>query len=196
MNSFTKSRYLELVKKDKFLETKGISLRDENKSEYSELLDYDIALSTQVFYENGFQYVDLIHKYMDGEINCYAFQWDFFDLYYEHLEIFDNRKENFNPSSSITFSMDSKMENFCSLVDDDLLPLCEFLEDGVTEERFDQEIPKIYSDMQKDLPSTSAISNDFEVLKSTMLFLTGVTTIAYCFLKPEVYSFLTNIFSG
>lgn len=194
MNYLTKSRYFELVNKDKFLDTKGISLKHENKSEYLELLDYDIVLSKQVFYENGFQYVDLINKYIDGEINCYAFQWDFFDLYYDHLEIFDNLKGNLNQSLSITFSMDSKMENFCSLVED-LIPLCEFLDDGVTEERFDREIKKIYSDMQKYAPSTSAIYNDFEVLGSTMILFTVVTTIAYCFLKPEVYSLLTNIFS-
>lgn len=67
---------------------------------------------------------------------------------------------------------------------------------GVTNFESFQEIQKRYSDIQKDLPSTSAISNDFEVLRSTMIFLTVVTTIAYCFLKPEVYSFFINIFSG
>jgi hypothetical protein len=176
------------------LKTEGISLKRANKSEYLELLDYHIVLENQVFYENRFQYGDLIKKYIDGEINCYAFQWDFFDLYYEHLEISDNLRRNLNQSSSITFSIDSKMKNFCSLMED-LVPLCEFLDEGVTEERFDREIKKIYSDMQKYAPSTSAIYNDFEVLGFTMIFFTVVTTIAYCFLKPEVYSLLTNIFS-
>lgn len=194
MNYLTKSRYFELANKDKILNTKGISLKDENKSEYFELLDYDIVLEKQGFYENRFQYVDLIKKYIDGEINCYAFQWDFFDLYHDHLKILDNLKRNLNQSSSITFSIDSKMENFCSLVEH-LVPLCEFLDEGVTEERFDREIKKIYSDMQNYAPLTSAIYNDFEVLGSTMIFFTVVTTIAYCFLKPEVYSLLTNIFS-
>lgn len=194
MNYLTKSRYFELVNKDKFLEAKGISLEDENKSEYLELLDYHIVLSNQVFYDNRFQYLDLIDKYIDGEINCYAFQWDFFGLYYDHLQIFDDLKKNLNPSSSIRFSINSKIENFSSLVDD-LVPLCDFLDDGLTKEKFDQEIRKIYFDMQKYAPSTSAIYNDFEVLRSTMIFLTLVTAIPYCFLKPEVYNLLTNIFS-
>ncbi len=106
----------------------------------------------------------------------------FFGLYYYHLKIFDNLKENLNPSLSITFSMNSKVENFYSLVKD-LIPLFEFLDAGVTEERFDREIKKIYSDMQKYAPSTSAIYNDFEVLGSTMIVFTVITTIAYCFLN-------------
>ena len=44
MNYLTKSRYFELVNKDKFLETKGISLEHENKSEYLELLDHPLKL--------------------------------------------------------------------------------------------------------------------------------------------------------
>lgn len=193
MNYLTKSRYFELANKNKSLKTKKTSLNHDNK-EYLDLLDYDIVLEKQVFYENRFQYLDLIKKYIDGEINCYAFQWDFFDLYYADLKIFDNLKENLNQSSSITFSIDSKIENFSSLVNN-LVPFCEFLDDGLTKEKFDLEIKKIYFDMQKYAQSTSAIYNDFEVLKSTMIFFIIITTIDYCFLKPEVYSLLTNIFS-
>lgn len=70
MNYLDKSRYFELVAKDKNLEIKGTSLYEENKSECLELLSYQIIVSEQVFYENRFQYIDLIKKYLDGEINC------------------------------------------------------------------------------------------------------------------------------
>lgn len=52
MNSLNKSRYFELLAKDKILKTKGTSLYYENRSEYSELLSYQIILEKQVFYEN------------------------------------------------------------------------------------------------------------------------------------------------
>lgn len=151
MNNLTKSRYFELVAKDKNLEIKGSSLCSENKPEYYELVSYQIILSEQVFYANRFQYIDLIQKYIDGKINCYTFQWDFFDLYYNHLEIYDKLIENLNQSgisSNINFSKDSKKENFSLLVEE-MVPLCNAFEDGLTEDRFDLEIKKIYSKMEK-----------------------------------------------
>ena len=151
MNSSNKSRYFELVAKDKNLEMKGTSLYNENRSEYDELVSYRIILENQVFYENRFQYIELIQKYIDGKINCYTLQWDFFDLYNNHLEIHDKLIENLNQSgisSNISFWKDSKMENFSLLVDE-MVPLCDALDDGLTEDRFDIEIKKIYSKMEK-----------------------------------------------
>jgi len=151
MNYLNKSRYFELVAKDKKLETKGTSLYYENRSEYHELLSYRIILEEQVFYENRFQYIDLIKKYMDGKINCYTFQWDFFDLYQSHRKISNKFIENLNQSgisSNISFSKNSKRENFSLLVEE-MVPLCDALDDGLTENRFDLEIKKIYSDIKK-----------------------------------------------
>ena len=152
MNYLDKSRYFELVAKDKNLEIKGTSLYEENKSECLELLSYQIIVSEQVFYENRFQYIDLIKKYLDGEINCYTFQWDFFDLYQNHNEICDKLIEYLNQSgisSNISFSKDSKMENFSSLVGK-MVFLCDALDDGWREDRFDLEIKKIYSNIEKE----------------------------------------------
>ena len=151
MNDLNKSRYFELVAKDKNLEIKGTSLYSENKPEYRELVSYKIILEEQVFYANRFQYIDLIQKYIDGKINCYTFQWDFFDLYHNYLEIYDKLIENLNQSgisSNISFSKDSKKENFSLLVEE-MVPLCNAFEDGLTEDRFDLEIKKIYSKMEK-----------------------------------------------
>ena len=143
----SKSRYFELVAKEKDLETESTSLYYESRAEYRELLSYQIILEEQFFYENRFQYIDLIQKYLDGKINCYRLQWDFFDLYYDHLAISDKSIEILNQSgmsSNINFSKDSKMENFSSLVGK-MVFLCDALSDDLTEERFDLEMKKIYS---------------------------------------------------
>lgn len=61
-------------------------------------------------------------------MNCYTFQWDFFDLYHDHMKISDKLIENLNQSgsnSNISFSKDSKAENF-SLLLDELVPLLFF----------------------------------------------------------------------
>jgi hypothetical protein len=146
MDSLNKYRYFELVAKDEDLKIKGTSLYYENQSEYDELLSYKIILEEQVFYANRFQYTDLIKKYLDGQINCYTFQWDFFDLYHNHGEVYDKFIENVNQagiSSEISFSTNSK-KNFYLLINE-LIPMCNALDDGLTEARFDLEIKKIYS---------------------------------------------------
>ena len=89
MNNLNKSRYFYLLAKDKDLQLKGSYLYESNRSEYSELLDYKIILSKQVFYDNRFQYIDLIQKYLDGKINCSEFQLNFFELYQNHNKIVD-----------------------------------------------------------------------------------------------------------
>lgn len=148
-----KARYFELVAKEKALQSENSSLYDINKSEYSELTSYQIILQQQVFYDNRSQYIDLIQKCIDGEINCYAFQFDFFDIYYDHIEISNKLIENLN-QSEISFSTDSKIKNF-SLLLDELVPMCEFLDEGLSEKGFYRKIEKIYSNIQKYAESTS-----------------------------------------
>ena len=69
-------RFLELLRKDEVLKSENKSLYKGEKSEYSELISYRIILQEQIYYENWFQYIDLIKKCLDGEINYYALQWD------------------------------------------------------------------------------------------------------------------------
>lgn len=152
-----KTRYFELVAKEKALQAENSSLYDINKSEYSELTSYQTILQQQVFYDNRSQYIDLIQKCIDGEINCYAFQWDFFAIYYDHIKIYHKLIENLNQagiSSEISFYTDSKIKNF-SLLIDELVPICEFLNEGLSERGFYRKMEKIYSNIQKYAESTS-----------------------------------------
>ena len=48
----------------------------------------------------------------------------------------------------INFYTDSKIENFCLLLDK-LEAICELLDDQITEESFHLRLKKIYSDIQK-----------------------------------------------
>ena len=184
MNYLNKSRYFELVNKNKILKTDGSSLYRENKAEYSELLSYDIILTKQVFYENRFQYIELIRKYFEGEINCYSFQWGFFDLYNDHLEIMDNIKNSLDESSVITFSSDSKMENFSSLVEE-LVPICDALDDSLTEERFHLEIQKIFDKIQQ---------YDDSVRHQILASLEGLENRSFSILKAVSLIFLILLF--
>ena len=59
-----KTRFIELLQKQKVLADKGQKLMD------SELTDYEIILSDQDFYENRLKYIDLVKNCLDVKINC------------------------------------------------------------------------------------------------------------------------------
>ena len=146
------TRFLELLRKEKALNVENRSLYEVENSEYSELTSYQIVLEKQICYQNQFQYIDLVKKCLDGEINCYTLQWDFFGIYQNDMKTLDkliNKVSQYGIDGEMNFHTDSKIENFFSLIDDQLLPMCEFLDDGLSEERFYHKLEQVYSEMLK-----------------------------------------------
>ena len=188
-----KTRFLELLRKEKTLNIENRSLYEVENSEYSELTSYSIALEKQIFYNNRFQYRNLVKKCLDGEINCHAFQWDFFEIYQNDLEISNKFIDKVNLSgisSEISFHNDSKIENFSSLLGDQLVPMCDSLDESLSKKVFSQKLKQVYSEMLKYTESTSVIKNDSEVLKFVMIFFTVVTCLAYSVLNPTIFNLL------
>ena len=83
------TRFLELLRKKEILESANKSLYEVEKSDDSELTSYMIVLQKQIYYENRFQYIDLVRKCINNYINCYRFQWDFFEIYQNDMQTFD-----------------------------------------------------------------------------------------------------------
>ena len=193
------TRFLELLRKEEVLESENKSLYEVEKSEYSELTSYRIVLQEQIYYENRSQYIDLVKKCLDGEINCYAFQWDFFEISRNEMKTLDKLIKKVSRSGidgEMNFHTDSKIENFSSLIDDQLVPMCDFLDDGLSEESFYHKLEQVYSEMLKYTESTSVIKNDSEVLKFIIIFFTVVAALAYSVLNPTILNLLwqsTNI---
>ena len=193
------TRFLELLRKEEVLKSENKSWYEVDKSEYSELTAYQILLSQQICYENRFQYIDLVKKCLDGKINCYAFQWDFFEISRNDMKTLEKLIKKVSRSGidgEMNFHTDSKIENFSSLIDDQLVPMCDFLDDGLSEESFYQKLEEVYSEMLKYTESTSVIKNDNEVLKFLMIFFTVVASLAYSVLNPTLFNLLwqsTNI---
>lgn len=57
--------------------------------------------------------------------------------------------------------------------------MCDFLDDGLSEESFSQKLEQVYSEMLKYTEETSVIKNDSEVLKFIIIFFTVVASLAY-----------------
>ena len=121
------TRFLELLRKEEVLQSENKSLYEVDKSEDSELAAYQILLSQQICYQNRFQYIDLVKKCLDGEINCYTLQWDFFGIYQNDMKTLDkliNKVSQYGIDGEMNFHTNSKIENFSSLLDDQLVHLC------------------------------------------------------------------------
>lgn len=190
------TRFLELLRKEEILNSENKSLYGVEKSEYSELTAYQILLCQQICYENRFQYIDLVKKCLDGEIDCYTFQWDFSEISGNDMKILDKLIKKVSRSGidgEMNFHTDSNIENFSSLIDDQLVPMCEFLDDGLSEESFYHKLEQVYSEMLKYTESTSVIKNDSEVLKFLIIFFTVVAFLVYSVLNPTLFNLLLDI---
>ena len=149
------TRFLELLHKEEVLKLENKSLYRVNRLEFSELNSYIMILQQQIYYKNRFQYINLIKRCLDGEINCYRLQWDFFEMYQNDMKTTDIEKliktvSKYEIDSEMNFDIDSKIENFSSLLDDRLVPMCDFLDDSLSEESFYRQLQQIYSEMLKD----------------------------------------------
>ena len=90
---------------------------------------------------------DLVKKCLDGKINCYPLQWDFFEIYQNDMKILDKvikKVSRYRIDSEMNFHTDSKIENFSSLLGDQLVPMCDFLDDGLSEESFYQTLARSF----------------------------------------------------
>lgn len=64
-------------------------------------------------------------------------QWDFFEIYHNDMKTLDElikKVSRYGIDSEINFHTDSKIENFSSLLNDQLVLMCDFLDDGLSEE--------------------------------------------------------------
>lgn len=184
---------MNLLRKEEILKSENKSLYEVEKSEYAELTSYRIVLREQIYYQNRFQYVDLVKRCLDGEINCYALQWDFFEIYQNDNKILDKlikKVSRYGIDSEMKFHIDSKMKNFFSLLEDHLVPMSEFLDDCLREESFYHKLEQVYSEMLKHTESTPVIFNESEVLKFIMIFFTVLISLAYSVLNPVIFNLL------
>ena len=85
--------------------------------------------------------------------------------------------------------MNSNIENFESLVDE-LLTICEFLENGLSEKEFDQQLKKIYLKIQKYVELPLINYNDEQVLQFIMLVFSTLTILFYSFLNPSLFNLI------
>ena len=121
---FDKVRYIELLKKDQSLASQNSSLYQENRIEYLELLSYGVILYDQIIYNRKQDYISLLEKYVNNEIDSFLLRLKFFQIQRDDKKIEKNLEKNFDRLSNVL--IDSKSKEF-SLLITDIFDACEAL---------------------------------------------------------------------
>ena len=151
---FDKVRYIELLKKDQSLASQNSSLYQENRIEYLELLSYGVILYDQIIYNRKQDYISLLEKYVNNEIDSFLLRLKFFQIQRDDKKIEKNLEKNFDRLSNVL--IDSKSKEF-SLLITDIFDACEALKFdsepneayGITELEFRAFLEKILLQMEK-----------------------------------------------
>ena len=102
---YKKERHKQLVIRSRDLKNQGKTLFRENPEEYSELLDYEIAVEEQIFWTNRGEFFLVMKNFLDNMINFDEFETAFTLLYYKTRKEFDmfvidlKQIEKFQPST-------------------------------------------------------------------------------------------------
>ena len=102
---YNKERHKQLVIRLRDLKNQGKTLFRENPEEYSELLDYEIAVEEQIFWTNRGEFFLVMKDFLDNIINFDEFETAFTLLYYKTREELDmfvidlKQIEKFQPST-------------------------------------------------------------------------------------------------
>ena len=81
--TYNKERHKQLVIRSQDLKNQGKTLFRENPEEYSELLDYNIAVEEQVFWTHRGEFFLVMKNFLDNIINFDEFETAFSLLYEE-----------------------------------------------------------------------------------------------------------------
>ena len=102
---YNKEKHKQLVIRSRDLKNQGKTLFRENPEEYSELLDYEIAVEEQIFWTNRGEFFLVMKDFLDNIINFDEFETAFTLLYHKTREEFDmfvidlKQIEKFQPST-------------------------------------------------------------------------------------------------
>ena len=200
-NFFNKNRYFELLQKEKTL--KNSDLWESESSESLELMSYRIILEDQITYNNREKYISLLEEHIkepfyndlediDLYLESYSAIVELSELFDQDLEDFyllENKilKEGITILDNFSIDSISNSSEFSSSI----AFIVQFdVDEEISEEDYGIIMEGTLSELRNCVNRASRICNDNEVLRSTMIFFTVVTFLAYSVLNPTIFNLL------
>lgn len=78
---YDKTRYFKLLKEAESLKKKGMSLYDEDREKYMELLEYEVRLEDQIYWENREKYFSVMNNLLNEQLPAEDFIAEFLCLW-------------------------------------------------------------------------------------------------------------------
>lgn len=203
-NSFNKDRYFELLLQDKH-----------SKTEYMELLSYQVVLENQIIYDNPYRYISLVEKLLEEVMN----QSPDLDEFY-NLDEF-NDPYLVSASEEISTLIEKNLEDFDILeqkirkegitILDNFQINCEnskkfrfelniinrFFDDANSEEEYVILVDTFPLLLKESLPylryyanPDSGLLKDNQILREIMILFTIITGVAYTFLNSTLFNLI------
>ena len=140
---YNKEKHKQLVIRSRDLKNQGKTLFRENPEEYSELLDYEIAVEEQIFWTNRGEFFLVMKDFLDNIINFDEFETAFTLLYLKTREEFDvfvidlKQIEKFQPST--------RSDRFAGYINAIFREFEEVEDEYCTKQEVKDSIEKVYS---------------------------------------------------
>lgn len=149
-----------------------------------------LKFSDQFCYNQRYDYLKLIKSYLRKEIPANLFISRFISLF--NAEIYCREKLEIDPKSRGFSDLICRIFSYCDHFDTkwDVERNLYYMP---KEEKFEALIQLSFLELQDyiDKENSSFPYQDLEVLQLVMVFFSFLTTISFCFLKPEIYHLLS-----
>ena len=144
--TYNKERHKQLVIRSQDLKNQGKTLFRENPEEYSELLDYNIAVEEQVFWTHRGEFFLVMKNFLDNIINFDEFETAFTLLYRKtrdefYMFLIDLKQiEKFQPST--------RSDRFASFINAIFREFEEVEDEYCTKQEVKDSVEKVYLKFQ------------------------------------------------
>jgi hypothetical protein len=137
--------YCQLINKENQLRLEKKSLFETNPDSWDTLITHQALIENQVFFNNRVEYLTLLKRYKDKQINSLGVEFLFLKIYRKDLEFARNLQANLELLAN--FEISSASDGFSNIINQ-LFGVCELLsesENALFERDFDLYIKEVIS---------------------------------------------------
>ena len=121
---------------------------EENHAKYLELLHYQVMMEREVFFQNRNDYLPLIQKFVEENLDPWEFYSLFLDLWRKDRDQTDPFQQNLRENGKSTFVIDNRAEEFCDCIDSIFDAGEQFNEIDNQKEKFRSKVTEIWAEIQ------------------------------------------------
>lgn len=145
-------RYWDLVQWEENLETPWWT--EENKTQYRELLSYQVMMEREVFFQNRNQYIPLIQSFVEENLDPWQFHRFFRRFWRKTIDQGEELEQSLREKRESTFMTNDKAVEFCDCIHSIFDAGEQFIEIDNDQEKFQTRVTEIWAEIQNLLEET------------------------------------------